>query len=101
MVDVIRAHIELEANVPNPRAKIKGSRIRVQDIVIWHDKLGMDFYEILHDYPTLTHADIHAALAYYWDNREEIERQIEEDRALIEAARAKNAGPLAEKLARS
>jgi len=101
MVDVIRAHIEVEPGVPNPRPKIKGSRIRVQDIVIWHDKLGIDFYAILHDHPTLTHADLHAALAYYWDNREEVERQIDEDCALIEELKRRTPSPLAEKLARS
>lgn len=101
MLDVIRAHIEMEADVPDPRAKIKGSRIRVQGIVIWHDKLGMDFDAILHDHPTLTHADLHAALAFYWDNREEIERQIDEDRALIEELRKSTASPLVEKLARA
>ena len=35
--------------------------------------------EIVHAYPTITLADVYAALAYYWDHRDEIEQRIEAD----------------------
>jgi hypothetical protein len=63
--------------------------------------MGMSPDEIVDAIPTLTLADVYAALAYYWDNRDEIERQIEEGRAFAEAyRRAMGTGPLAEKLKR-
>ena len=57
--------------------------------------------EIVDAYPTLTLTDVHAAIAYYWDQRAEIERQIEEERAAIEELRRRiGPGPLTEKLRR-
>ena len=99
MTDTIRRHIEIVQGAGGPKARIAGHRIRVEDVAIWHEKLGMSPDEIVDHYPTLTLADVHAALAYYWDNREEIERQIAEGRAESEALRRQiDDGRLAEKL---
>lgn len=87
MVDVIRQHIEIVEGAGGPKARIVGSRIRVQDVVIWHEKLGMSIDEILDQFPTITAADVHAALAYYWDNREAIEAKMRADEAFVEEFR--------------
>jgi len=100
MADVIREHIEVVQGAGGPKARIAGQRIRVEDIAIWHEKLGMSPDEILHHHPTITLADVHAALAYYWDHRDEIERAIDEDRAFADELRRESSGPLVEKLRR-
>jgi uncharacterized protein (DUF433 family) len=100
MADVVREHIEIVQGASGPKARIAGHRIRVQDVVVWHEKLGMSPDEIVHDYPTLTLADVYAALAYYWDHRDEIERAIAEERAFAEELRRSAASPLATKLKR-
>lgn len=56
-------------------------RITVQNIAIWHERLGMSPEEIIYHHPTITLADVHAALAYYYDNLEEIRQQIREGEA--------------------
>ena len=61
MLDVSRKHIEIVAGAGGPKPRIKGSRIRVQDIAIWHEKLGMPPDEIVQHYPQLMLADVHAA----------------------------------------
>ena len=99
MVDTIREHIEVSSTGGRTKARIAGHRIRVQDIAIWHERLGMSVDEIVHEYPSLTLVDVYAALAYYWDNREQIERAIEEDRALVDELRRTHVGPLQRKLA--
>ena len=98
MVDVIREHIEIVEGAGGPKARIAGHRIRVQDVAIWHEKLGMSPDEIIESYPTLTLAEVHAALAYYWDHRDEIERVIENEHAFAEELRRMSRGPLLEKL---
>jgi uncharacterized protein (DUF433 family) len=99
--DVIRKHIEIVQGAGGPKAVIAGRRIRVEDVVIWHVKLGMSPDEIVDAHPTITLADVHAALAYYWDNRDDLERQIAEGRAFVEELRrSAGEGPLAEKLRR-
>ena len=100
MADVIREHIEIVAGAGGPKPRIKGSRIRVVDVVIWHEKLGMSADEIVQEYPQLTLADVHAALAYYWDHRDEIEARLAQENAFVEQMRKLYPGPLKEKLER-
>lgn len=47
-------------------------RIRVQDIVIWHEKMGLSPDKIVSQYPSITLADVYAALTYYHDHLAEI-----------------------------
>jgi hypothetical protein len=60
----------------------------VQHIAIWHERLGKSADEIAAAYD-LTLADVHAALAYYFDHREEIDARMAEDSAFAEALRAR------------
>jgi uncharacterized protein (DUF433 family) len=91
-VDTIREHIEIVEGAGGPKARIKGHRIRVIDIVEMHEKQGLSAVQIVEDLPTITLADVYAALAYYWDHREEIEAKIAEDDAFVEEMKRKQ-GP--------
>lgn len=95
---MMNKHIQVIPGPGGPKPRIAGSRIRVQDVVIWHEKLGMPPDEIVRHYPTITLADVYAALAYYWDHRDEIERAIQEEHALVEEFRNSHTSPLQEKL---
>jgi uncharacterized protein (DUF433 family) len=64
---------------------IKGTRIPVATLVRAH-QLGMDFGEILVQYPSLGPEDLHAALLYYFDHKAEIDAILEETGAPIPAA---------------
>ncbi|MCI0637703.1 MAG: DUF433 domain-containing protein [Gemmataceae bacterium] len=81
-------HIEKTPGVCGGRARIAGHRIRVSDIVVWHEKRGYCPDEIVEMFPGITLADVYAALTYYFDNRQEIEddwRQAEEAATRAEA----------------
>ncbi|HEY2157170.1 MAG TPA: DUF433 domain-containing protein [Isosphaeraceae bacterium] len=80
---------------------IRGHRIKVRHVAVWHEHHGMTPAEIVRDYPTITLAQVHAALAYYYDHREEIEQAIREEDEFVEELKAKaGPSPLQEKLAR-
>jgi uncharacterized protein (DUF433 family) len=79
-----RVHIDFKPNNPRQVPKIVGSRIRVEDVKIWYEEMGMSSDEIADSYPTITMADIHAALAYYWDNKERLDRFYAEEEAWVE-----------------
>ena len=96
-MDVVAGHIEITPGVAGGRPRIAGHRIRVQDVAIWHEKLGMSADEILDQYPGITLADVHAALTYYWDHREEIERAMADDAAFAAELRKTTKSPLQEK----
>ena len=57
---------------------IDDTRIRVKNIVVLL-KGGKAPEQMLVEYPSLSLAQVHAALAYYYDNIEEIEAAIGED----------------------
>ena len=58
------------------RPRIDGHRVTVEDVAIWHERQGMSPDEIVSAYPSLTLSDVHAALAYYYENRERIDAEI-------------------------
>jgi len=61
---------------PQRGAYIKGTRIRVKNIII-HYKSGMPVEEILEGFPNITPAQFYDALSYYYDYKEQIEKEIE------------------------
>ena len=69
------------------RARIAGHRVRVLDIVAWSEHQGMTPDEIVSHVPSLTLADVHAALAYYFDHLEEIQEEIRAEKALADEVR--------------
>ena len=71
------------------RPRIDGHRITVEDVAIWHERMGMNPDEIVSSYPTITLSDVHAALAYYYENRERIDNDIAEGQKFVEEMRAK------------
>jgi uncharacterized protein (DUF433 family) len=78
---------------------IAGTRIRVWDIYVAHELRGETAEEIVAAYPHITLAQVHAALAYYWDHKDEIDSQMKEaGRIVDELRRAAGPGPLAGKL---
>ena len=90
-------HIEITPGVAGGKPRIAGHRITVQNIVIWHERMGKVPDEIAAEYD-LTLADVYAALAYYFDHRAEIDRDIQESEAFIEALRQSTPSKLREKL---
>ena len=66
--------------------------------MIMHDRMGKDPYEIVNDYPSITLADVYAALVYYMDNIEEIRRDIAEAEILEDEMRTKTPSVLTQKL---
>lgn len=61
-----------------------------------HEGQGWSPAEIVEQIPTITLADVYAALAYYHDHRDEIDRWIAEDEAFVEQFRRENPGRLEE-----
>lgn len=60
---------------------LAGTRIRVNTIAAMTMQ-GMDAEQILHEYPHIDLARIHAALAYYHANKKRIEAELEAERRL-------------------
>ena len=96
-----RTRIESDPSVCGGRPCVAGTRIRVQDIFVWHELSGQTADEIVSRFPQLTMSDVYAALAYYWDHRDEMQLDMQAESDLVTRLRQSTASPLAEKLAGS
>lgn len=76
-------HIVATPDVLGGKPRIAGHRISVQDVAIWHERMGKSVDEIATEYE-LTLGEIYATLSYYHDHREEIEASIRAGAALVE-----------------
>jgi uncharacterized protein (DUF433 family) len=96
------SHIELRRNRSGGmRAFISGTRVRVQDVYALAEIQGRTPDQIVGSLPELTLGQVHAALSYYFDHREEILDEIREDDDLVGKIRAATGpGPLETKLSK-
>lgn len=56
---------------------IEGTTMKVVELVLETHAYGWSPDELLFQHPYLTLGEIHSALAYYWDHKEELDRDIE------------------------
>ena len=97
---MIAEHIEQTPGIAGGKPRIKGHRITVEDVAVWHERMGRSVEEIASEYG-LSLADVYAALAYYFDHREEVEATMRDGEAFVEAFRAETPSKLAQKPERS
>ncbi len=71
------------------KPRIDGHRIKVEHIAICYERMGMSPDEIVSAHPTISLAQVHAALAYYFEHKDEIDADIEEGRRFVEELKAK------------
>ncbi len=71
-------HIETKKGILGGRPVIKNTRTSVKNLVIYY-KVGYTPEEILRELPHLTLAQIYDAISFYFDNQEEIDKEIEND----------------------
>jgi uncharacterized protein (DUF433 family) len=88
----IGTFITRSADIRGGRPRIAGTGVTVQRIVGWY-KLGLTPEEIATRIGHLSLAQVHAALAYYHANQEEIETAIAADQAAGDAAERKYSHP--------
>jgi uncharacterized protein (DUF433 family) len=96
--DTLTQHIVATPSVLGGKPHISGHRISVQDVAIWHERMGKSVDEIATEYG-LTLGEVYAALSYYHDHREEVEASIRSGAALVEEMKQRHPSRLAEKLA--
>ena len=75
-----REHITVVPGICGGKPHVAGHRVKVQHVAMWHERQGKSPDEILAEHPGLTLADVHAALAYYYDHRQQIDADIQSDK---------------------
>jgi uncharacterized protein (DUF433 family) len=72
------------------KPRIDGHRIKVEHTAVCHERMGMCPDEIVSAHPALTLSKVHAALAYYYEHKKEIDADIEEENRLVEELMTKS-----------
>jgi uncharacterized protein (DUF433 family) len=74
LVETRYEHVMLnDARIPT----ISGTDMKVTELVLAHIAFGWSPEELYFQFPHLTLGQIHSALAYYWDHRQELDKDIE------------------------
>ena len=69
---------------------IEGTTMKVIELVVEKLAYGWSPEELHFQHPSLTPGQIHAALSYYWDHAEELDREIAERLQAVEGRQAKH-----------
>lgn len=85
MPKVLHPHITSDPAICGGSPRIDGTRITVRTVVMYVLHHGMSPEELVVSYPHLNLASIYDALSYYYDHREDIDREIAEHDALYPA----------------
>jgi len=93
-----KTHVTRTPGVCGGKPCVAGTRIRVQDVYVWHEHQGRSPDEIVSAFPQLTLADVYAALAYFWDHRDEILQQLKQQDATADEAKARFPSKLPDRL---
>lgn len=80
--NVTAHHIEQSPEMANGKPRISGTRIRVQDVYIWHELNRMSIDEIANEY-NLSLAQVYAAMTYAFDHLENIRHDIRESEEFV------------------
>jgi uncharacterized protein (DUF433 family) len=81
---------------------IAGTTMKVVELVTAHQAHGWSPEELHFQFPHLSLGQIHAALAYYWDHKDELDADIERrDREVEEIRRELGPSAIAAKLRRT
>ena len=98
MEQISTEHIAITPGVLGGKPCIAGHRISVARIADMYLKMGYSVEVIAGQYD-LSLASVHAAMAYYYDHREEIDRRTAESLAWVEELKRNSPpSPLAERL---
>jgi uncharacterized protein (DUF433 family) len=93
---LVYTHIVKEPGYCGGKATIDATRVRVNNVVfLW--KEGKTPEEILVEYPDLSLGQVHAALGYYYDNKDEIEAELADEDGWSERHERRKAEALAQR----
>lgn len=79
-------NIVSDPKIRRGRPVVAGTGLKVSDVAAWHIYHGLSVEQIAADF-RISLGDAHAALAYYWNHKLEIDTEIRENDAAIARAR--------------
>jgi len=82
-------YIVINKDVCDGSPIIEGTRTRVIDIAIEYEVLGRSPDEIIRSHPHVSLYQIHDALSFYYENRDELDQKIKQDQGFVTKLKSK------------
>ncbi len=83
----VHPFVQINPKVCNGSPVIIGTRIRIVDIAVEYEYMSYTPDEIINAHPHLKLEQVHDALSYYYEHRDEIDKKIKEDEDFIQKLR--------------
>ena len=84
---VQKTHIARDEGICGGHPRIAGTRLKVQHIALEYEYLGWAPDQICDAHPEIGLAEIHTAISYYYEHKNEIDEAIRQDREFAEQMR--------------
>jgi len=76
-------YISVDPKISGGQPVISGTRIKVMDIAINYELLGISADKIIDEYPNLKLEQIHDAFSYYYERKDMFDKKYREDQAFL------------------
>ena len=91
-------YVSIDPKIAGGQPVISGTRIKVMDIAIRYEFMGLSADRIIDEYPHLKLEQIHDALSYYYEHKDMFDRKYQEDQAFLTQLKKKYPSKLKKKL---
>ena len=81
-------YIAQDEGICGGQPRIVGTRLKIQHIILEYERLGWSPDQICDAHPGITLAQVHAAISYYYDHKEELDKSIREDKEFADRLKA-------------
>jgi uncharacterized protein (DUF433 family) len=92
-------YISIDSKISGGQPVIRDTRIKVMDIAIRYELMGMSADKIADEYPHLKLEQIHDALSYYYERKTALDRKYKEDQSFLAQLKKRYPSKLRAKLA--
>lgn len=86
-------YVAHDPDVCRGKAVVRGTRIKVSELARRYEFMGQSPDDIVAELPHLTLAQVHAALAYYYDHRDQVLAELRDEDDFVERLAASYAAP--------
>jgi len=76
-------YIAIDLKLSGGQPVIRGTRIKIIDIAIRYELMGMSADRIVDEYPHLKLEQIHDALSYYYEHKAALDKKYKDDQTFL------------------
>ncbi len=92
-------YITIDPKLSGGQPVIRGTRIKVMDIAVRYELMGLSADKIVDEYPHLKLEQVHDALSYYYEHKISLDKKYKDDQTFLTRLKKQYPSKLRAKLA--